>query len=178
MVFCIFNAYASNSTTFLTRMSSLFTYGDNFGIILTNCYIKQFRPQTKRQRRRKRSYMPIIKSAKKRVRVTSVKSTLNAKTKKIMRTSMKSFNTAVVEGKNVDDAQAKAQSALDIAVKKGIISKNKAARKKSQLNKAAKEANGGKKTVAPKKKAPAAAKPAAAKKPAVKKPATKKAAKK
>ena len=90
---------------------------------------------------------------------------------------MKSFNSAVIEGKKVDDAQANAQSALDIAVKKGIISKNKAARKKSQLNKAAKQANGGTKSVAAKKKAPTATKPAA-KKPTTKKPAVSKSTKK
>jgi small subunit ribosomal protein S20 len=120
--------------------------------------------------------MPIIKSAKKRVRVTHSKSVLNAKTKKVMRTSNKSFTTAVAEGKKVEDAHAKAQSALDIAVKKGIISKNKAARKKSQLNAAAKAANGGKRTASPKKAKPASAAKPAVKKPAAKKPAAKKSA--
>ncbi len=128
--------------------------------------------------------MPIIKSAKKRVRVSTVKSTLNAKTKKFLRTSMKMFNSAAADGKKVDEAHAQAQSAIDIAVKKGIISKNKAARKKSQLNKAAKAANGGKKTVAPKKakttptSKPTAKKTTAVKKAPAKKPAAKKATKK
>ena len=121
--------------------------------------------------------MPIIKSAKKRVRVAGKKSVQNAKTKKGLRGAIKAFHSALTGGKKVDETHTSAQSALDKAVKKGIISKNKAARKKSQLNAAAKKANGGKKAVVAKKatKPAAAKKTAAAKKPAAKKkPATKK----
>lgn len=122
--------------------------------------------------------MPIIKSAKKRVKVTKSKSVKNAKTKKGLRHSLKAFHAAVTGKKNVESAQSKAQSSLDIAVKKGIISKNKAARKKRQLNAAAKAANGGKRTVTKKAAKPAAAKPATKKAPAKKAPAKKSAAKK
>ncbi len=131
--------------------------------------------------------MPIIKSAKKRVRVAKRQSTENARTKKSLRSAIKSFQSAITNKKNIDGAHDEAQSALDTAVKKGVISKNKAARKKSQLNAAAKEANGGKRKATPKatKKAPAktaatkpAAKKAPAKKPAAKKPAAKKTTKK
>jgi small subunit ribosomal protein S20 len=130
--------------------------------------------------------MPIIKSAKKRVRVAKRQSTENARTKKSLRNAIKSFQSAVTNKKNVDATHDEAQSALDTAVKKGVISKNKAARKKSQLNAAAKEANGGKRKTAPKatKKAPAkstAKKPTTKKTPAktsAKKPAAKKTTKK
>ncbi len=117
--------------------------------------------------------MPIIKSAKKRVKVTASKSVQNARTKKGLRATLKAFQTALTSGKKVDEAQVAAQSAIDTAVKKGIISKNKAARKKSQLNSAAKKVGGGTKTTVAKKVAKPVAKPAAKKAPA-KKPAAKK----
>ena len=114
--------------------------------------------------------MPIIKSAKKRVRVTRKASVENSKTKRAMREAIKAFQAKVSSKKDTTKEQAEAYSAIDTAYKKGVISKNKAARKKSQLNKAAKEAGttkpGAKKTA---KKAPAAKKPAA-KKPAAKAP--------
>ncbi len=122
--------------------------------------------------------MPIIKSAKKRVRVAKRQSTENARTKKSVRNAIKSFQAAVTSKKNVETTHDEAQSALDTAVKKGVISKNKAARKKSQLNAAAKEANGGKRKAAPKATKKAPAKKAPAKKPAAKKPAAKKTTKK
>ena len=123
--------------------------------------------------------MPIIKSAKKRVRVAAKQSTQNAKTKRSLRESIKAFQSAVANKKDTTKAQSEAYSAIDTAVKKGVISKNKAARKKSQLNAASKAAGttkaGAKKAAA--KKAPA--KKAAAKKaPAKKAPAKKAAAKK
>ena len=117
--------------------------------------------------------MPIIKSAKKRVKVTASKSVQNARTKKGLRATLKAFQTAITSGKKVDEAQVAAQSAIDTAVKKGIISKNKAARKKSQLNTAAKKVSGGTKTTVAKKVAKPVAKPVAKKAaPAAKKPAT------
>ena len=119
--------------------------------------------------------MPIIMSAKKRVRVAKRQSTENARTKKSVRNTLKSFQAAVTNKKNVDGAHDEAQSALDTAVKKGVISKNKAARQKSQINKAAKKANGGKRKAGPKAKTPAKT---ATKKPAAKKTAAKKTTKK
>ena len=109
--------------------------------------------------------MPIIKSAKKRVRVASKAAIRNSKTKRSLRTAIKAFH-ANITAKNADSAQ----SALDIAVKKGVIHKNKAARKKKQLAAKAKNAK-----ATPVKKA-APAKKAAVKKPAAKKPVTKKTA--
>jgi len=126
--------------------------------------------------------MPIIKSAKKRVRVAEKATIRNVKTKRSLRTALKSFHNAITGGEK--DAAAKlneAQSNLDKAVKKGIMHKNKAARQKAQLARAAKAAGSAapvakkapaKKAAAPKKAV--AAKPAAAKKAPAKKPAAKK----
>ncbi len=121
--------------------------------------------------------MPIIKSAKKRVRVASKATARNVKTKKGLRGALKAFHAKVTSS-----SHKSAQSNLDKAVKKGVISKNKASRRKSQLAKKAKAA-GVKHTATAKKAAPAkkaaAPKKAVAKKPAAKKaPAKKPAAKK
>jgi small subunit ribosomal protein S20 len=128
--------------------------------------------------------MPIIKSAKKRVRVAEKATIRNVKTKRNLRTALKAFHKAITGGeKDAADKHSDAQSNLDKAVKKGVMHKNKAARQKAQLAKAAKAAAvaAPAKKAAPKKaaaKAPAkktaAAKPAAAKKPAAKKAPAKK----
>lgn len=111
--------------------------------------------------------MPIIKSAKKRVRVAKKATVRNSKTKRSLKGALKSFHAAVTGGKKSTEAQAKAQSELDKAVKKGIMHKNKAARKKKQLAAAAKATGGAKsKKATPAKKAPAKKSPA--KKPAKK----------
>lgn len=108
--------------------------------------------------------MPIIKSAKKRVRVAQKAAARNSKTKRSLKSAVKSFQSALTNGKKVDEAQSKAQSELDKAVKKGVIHKNKAARKKKQL--AAKAKADGAKT--------ASAKKSTAKKPSAKKTTRKK----
>jgi small subunit ribosomal protein S20 len=124
--------------------------------------------------------MPIIKSAKKRVRVAEKQSIHNSKTKRSLKESIKAFQAALVSKKDTTKAQNEAFSAIDTAVKKGVISKNKGARKKSQLNAAAKSAGttkpGAKKTAAkkPASKKPAAKKTAPKAKTAAKKPAAKK----
>lgn len=102
--------------------------------------------------------MPIIKSAKKRVKQARKATVRNAKTKRSLRESIKNFVK-----KPTAAAQSKAQSDLDKAAKKGLVHKNKVARKKRQLAAAAKKA--GVKPSAAKK---AAAKPAAKKAPAKK----------
>ena len=121
--------------------------------------------------------MPILKSAKKRVRTSNKAAVRNSKTKRGLKGALKSFHSAVTGGKK-DSAklQSKAQSAIDTAAKKGVMHKNKAARKKSQVAKAAKAAAGVTKTAAkPAAKKPAVKKAAAPKKAAAKKPAAKKA---
>ncbi len=122
--------------------------------------------------------MPIIKSAKKRVKVAAKASIRNSKTKRSLRTAIKAFHSAITGGdKTAAAKQSEAQSNIDKAVKKGIIHKNKAARQKAQLAAKAKAA-GAAAPVAAKKATPkkAAAKPATAKKPAVAKKAAKPAA--
>jgi ribosomal protein S20 len=119
------------------------------------------------------THMPIIKSAKKRVRTAEKAAIRNSKTKRSLKSAVKAFHKAITGGekKVTVEAHNKAQSALDKAGKKNVMHKNKVARKKSQLAKAAKTAAGVEKT-AVKKAAPkkAAAKPAA-KKTVAKKPA-------
>lgn len=117
--------------------------------------------------------MPIIKSAKKRVKTAAKAQARNARTKRNMRESLKAFSKAVESGKAADiqKAQVEAVSAIDIAVKKAVIHKNKGARQKAVLSAKAKTA--GAKVV---KKAVEAKKPATkapAKKPAAKKAAPK-----
>lgn len=130
--------------------------------------------------------MPIIKSAKKRVRVANKAAARNSKTKRSLKTAVKAFHAALTgKSKTAGEDLKKAQSEVAKAAKKNVIHKNKAARKQSQLAKAAKAAGvkpvAAKAKAAPKaaakpatvKKAPAAAKPAVKKAPA-KKPAAKK----
>lgn len=127
--------------------------------------------------------MPIIKSAKKRVRTAEKAAIRNSKTKRSLKGAIKAFQKAVTGGekKVVTESHSKAQSALDKAGKKNVMHKNKVARKKSQLAKAAKAAAGveakAKKAAAPKKAAPkaAASKPKTVAKAPAKKPVAKKA---
>jgi ribosomal protein S20 len=118
--------------------------------------------------------MPIIKSAKKRVRVAEKQSIHNSKTKRSLKESVKAFQAALTNKKDTTKVQAETYSAIDTAVKKGVISKNKGARKKSQLNAAAKSAGTTKAGTKKAKSTKSAAKPAAKKAPA-KKPTAKKA---
>ena len=115
--------------------------------------------------------MPIIKSAKKRVKVANKAAVRNSKTKRSLKASVKAFTAAVTgKDKKAGAALSKVQSEIDKAAKKGVMHKNKAARKQAQVAKAAKAAG-----VKPAAKAKAA-KPAAA--PAKTAPAKKPAAKK
>ncbi len=79
--------------------------------------------------------MPNIKSAKKRVLVIEKKTLINQMHKTAMKTAVRKFEEAV-EANNTADAKVlfnDAVSKLDRAVKHGILHKNNAARKKSQL---------------------------------------------
>ena len=129
--------------------------------------------------------MPIIKSAIKRMKQTAKRRTRNVGIKRDIKGAVKAFTT-----KPTAASLSAAQSELDTAVKKGLLKKATASRRKAGLAKAAKAA-GVEPAAAAKKKAPTVAKPAAkstakttakpatkkapAKKPAAKKPATKKA---
>ena len=117
--------------------------------------------------------MPIIKSAKKRVKVAEKAAIRNSKTKRSLKTAIKAFHKAITGGTKdeVVSTHSASQSNLDKAVKKNVMHKNKAARVKRQLAAKAKAAAT---SEAPAKKA--AAKKTAAKAPAKKAAAPKKAA--
>lgn len=79
--------------------------------------------------------MPNIKSAKKRVKVIEKKTMINQAHKTALKTAIKKFETAAAEGKK-EEAKVlfnDASKKLDKGVAQGIIHKNAAARKKSQL---------------------------------------------
>jgi ribosomal protein S20 len=122
--------------------------------------------------------MPIIKSAKKRMKQTAVRRARNQNTKRSLRAEMKVLVAAIEakDGKKAAEALKKVQSNLDKTVKKNIIKKNAAARKMSRLTDQVK-ALGAKPAPAAKKAVPKATAKPAAKAPA-KKPAAKPAAKK
>ncbi len=86
--------------------------------------------------------MPIIKSAKKRVKLAAKANVRNTHTRRDMREAIKAFNKALEAGKpiEVSKLQNAAVSAIDTAAKKHVIHKNKAARSKSRLAKQAKSA--------------------------------------
>lgn len=109
--------------------------------------------------------MPIIKSARKRVKVAAKARANNAKTKRSLRDALKAFNKAVESGKiaEIGKTLTAASSAIDTAAKKNVIHKNKAARQKAALAAKAKAA-GHKLTVTK----TATKKPTPAKKPAKK----------
>ena len=79
--------------------------------------------------------MPNIKSAKKRVKVTEVKTLQNKMFKTGLKTSVKKYKAALAEGNKelASKTYLDAVSKIDKAVSKGILHKNNAARKKSQF---------------------------------------------
>lgn len=85
--------------------------------------------------------MPNIKSAKKRTRVIETKTLRNKAIKSDLKTAIKKANAAVEANENVAGAVTTAIKKVDKACAKGVMHKNKAARKKSQLAKLANKAN-------------------------------------
>ena len=79
--------------------------------------------------------MPNIKSAKKRVKVIEKKTLINLSHKTALKTAIKKFEAAVAAGdkENVQALFNDAVKKLDRGVSQGILHKNNAARKKSQL---------------------------------------------
>ena len=79
--------------------------------------------------------MPNIKSAKKRVKVIETKTMRNKIEKTILKTAIKKFEAAIAAGDKAaaDEAFKAVCKKLDKAAAHGIISKNKAARKKSRF---------------------------------------------
>lgn len=85
--------------------------------------------------------MPIIASAKKRVRSSRKAAIRNRKTKNSLKQAVKAFRLNLGTNKSKASAShAKAQSSIDKALKNRVIHKNKAARQKRQLARAAKAA--------------------------------------
>lgn len=85
--------------------------------------------------------MPITRSAKKALRVSDRKRSVNDRTKKVLKEGVKKIQKLAV-AKNWKEAKANlpaAYAAIDKAMKKGTIKKNTAARKKSRLSRMAKE---------------------------------------
>ncbi|HIU31198.1 MAG TPA: 30S ribosomal protein S20 [Candidatus Caccousia avistercoris] len=82
--------------------------------------------------------MPNIKSAKKRVKVIAKKTLINKAINSELKTTIKKANAAI-EKNGADKAEAVrvAIKKIDQAAAKGILHKNAAARKKSQLAKKA-----------------------------------------
>lgn len=79
--------------------------------------------------------MPNIKSAKKRVKVIEVKTMRNKMVKSSLRTSIRKYEAALADG-NKELAAAtyrEAVAKIDKAVKKGVMHKNTAARRKSRF---------------------------------------------
>lgn len=81
--------------------------------------------------------MPNIKSAIKRVNVIETKTLKNNMIKSEYKTAVKKFQTAVAEGdkEKATEALKLATKKIDGACSKGIIKKNTASRKKSNLAK-------------------------------------------
>lgn len=86
--------------------------------------------------------MPIIKSAKKRVRTAQKAAIRNDKSRRVIKSTTKAFQGSLPakNSKKTAELQSAAQSAIDKALKHNIMHKNKAARKKAQLAKQSKAA--------------------------------------
>ncbi len=122
--------------------------------------------------------MPIIKSAKKRVKVAAKANSRNVRTKRTLKDAFKAFTAAIEGGKSAEIAKTEREvmSAIDMAAKKAVIHRNKAARQKAQVS-ARSKAAGLKPTkkaesTKPKAKSTTTKKPTT--KPASKKPTSKK----
>lgn len=79
--------------------------------------------------------MPNIKSAKKRVLVNAAKAARNKAARSELKTILKKFEAAVVQGNRseADSAYKVAVKAVDQASARGLLHRNNAARKKSAL---------------------------------------------
>ena len=81
--------------------------------------------------------MPNTKSAAKAMRQAIVRKARNTKTKEKFRTAVKEVKKLIATGKKSEAMEAikKAMSALDKAVKRNVIHKNKSSRLKSRIAK-------------------------------------------
>ncbi len=79
--------------------------------------------------------MANIKSAEKRIEIARIRTQRNKARKSMVKTSIRKFEALMAEG-NIEGAQAQLKEAvkqIDMAVTKGTLHKNTAARKKSRL---------------------------------------------
>jgi small subunit ribosomal protein S20 len=85
--------------------------------------------------------MPITRSAKKALRVSTRKRAVNDRTKKVLKEGVKNIQklTVAKKWKEAKESLFSAYSAIDKAAKKGVIKKNTASRKKARLARMAKE---------------------------------------
>ena len=81
--------------------------------------------------------MPNIRSAKKPVKVTTAKTLQNKMVKSALKTNIKAIKADLTENKNPETVN-KAYKIIDQATAKGILNKNSAAHKKSEIAKLAK----------------------------------------
>ena len=79
--------------------------------------------------------MPNIKSAKKRVKVIEKKTLRNKAIKSDLKTAVKKADAVVANNASEKEQVRAAIKKVDMACTKGILHKNNAARKKSQLAK-------------------------------------------
>ena len=80
--------------------------------------------------------MPNIKSAKKRVLVSRQENAANRAAKTALKTQLKKFDAAVAAGEgDLEVVYRESVAGVDNAAAAGVIHKNAAARKKSQLTK-------------------------------------------
>ncbi len=82
-------------------------------------------------------HMPITKSAKKALRVSSRRELFNDRIKKHLKEVIKKLEKLTKEGKKSEAQKflSKAYQVIDKSAKRGVIKKNNAARKKSRLAK-------------------------------------------
>lgn len=79
--------------------------------------------------------MPILDAAKKYVKVTARKNAFNKKTKLTMKNAIRKVSDAILakDRSGAEKLFVSAQKAIDKAMKKGILKKNTAARRKSGI---------------------------------------------
>ncbi len=82
------------------------------------------------------NFMPITRSAKKAIRVSSRKKGYNDRHKKAMKEVIKKLaKLAKTDKKEAEKILSSAYQIIDKAAKRGVIKKNNASRKKSRLSK-------------------------------------------
>ena len=78
--------------------------------------------------------MPIIKSAKKRMKQAEKRRDYNVEVKNVVKKQIKLVKEQIAKGSVKSDAElVKAVAEIDLAVKKGVLHKRTAARRKSRL---------------------------------------------